>query len=416
MEEDKLKTNVQTENIEQKIETYFNRETLEILTDPLEISYYKNLQYDEIVDSELLGEFDKSGNYLINRDILLELVAVKKVIKESKDNKYILSAPVKDFNSLLFTLQIDDEEDKKVAVLKIIENDLRINGEKELLKTNIARYKDDNDIYFLTKVKKLFNVVDSDNDGKELNNEEFLKIILKKFKDFKLLKKQEVKFEENAKQYLEQIIEILNNNPGKFSEYILRKYNIFLEETKESIGKPKYYKNLKYKLDKLINETKKVVKDPIVESLIGNVRKQYLENAKKTQNEILEIKVATKPNIKEKPKEKKAETEKKIEKKKAVAKKAQIKKKAAKKDASKPTTIYKPSNVDNIKKITDISSIITEEKSKEESLKKVLLDAQLSATYKLIEEKLDKNQDGTKKTIVVGKIHQENQNVNEQTL
>ncbi len=412
MEENKLETNTQTE----KIETYFNRETLENLTDPLEISYYKSLQHDEIVDNELLGEFDKSGNYLISRDVLLELVAVKKIIKESKDNKYILSAPVSEGIVFLFTLQIEDDGDKKIAIMKMIENDVRINGIKEIIKTNIARYKDDNDIYFMTKVKKIFNIVESEGNGKEINNEEFLKIIIKRIKDFKSLKKQDAKFEENAKQYLDQIIDILTKNPGKFSEYILRKYNILLEESKELIGKPKYYKNLKIKLDNLINETRKSLKDSIIENLIKEARKQFLENNKQIQKEILEPKVAIKPNAKEKPKEKKAEgADKKIANKKSGPKKAPPKKKSAKKEADK-SIVYKRRESDNIQKNIDFFPKI---ETKEPNLKKALLDAQLASTHKLLGEKFIKNQDTSKVTIVANKISPEldaSQKTNEQTL
>lgn len=336
MEEDKLKDKNEAEVKESPKETYFNRDTMEILTDSLDISYYKNLQQDEIVDSFLLGEFDSLGNYIINKDILLELVAVKKTIKESKENRYILSAKVKEgFDNFVFTLQIDDEGSQKIAALRLIENDTKPNGVKEILKTSIGRYKDDNDVYFMTKVKKIFNIVEGEAEGKDLNNEEFLKIVLKKLQIFKTLKKHEGEFEENAKNYIESVVAILKNNPGKFSEYVLRKYGIMLDDMKELIGKPKYYKTIKMKLDKLINESKKVIKDTAVNALIDEARKQFLDKCQNTKKAIFEVKVEAKKENKVKPVVKKQEAaEKKVEKKKSAPKKPEAKK-AAKKPVKK---------------------------------------------------------------------------------
>lgn len=294
-------------------QTYLNRETLEILTDPLEISYYKSLQQDEIVKSNLLGEFDNVGNYNINKDILIELVSGRKYIKESQDDKYVLKMPIKEgFNDLMFTLQISQEADKKTAILRLIETYTRYNGIKEIFKTIVARYKDDADIYFFLKIKKLFNIVDVDeSEGKDIKNEEFLKIILKKFQDFKLLETQDPIFDNMAKEYIDNIISILEKNPSKNSKYILRHYSLLVNELKGFSGKPGFNRLLKIKLDKIIDDTNKKIKDFVLEPLIIEARNVFLTKKKEAQKNILEpkqelqAKVETKKE--EKPKVKTAE-------------------------------------------------------------------------------------------------------------
>lgn len=344
---DEIKIEIDSEIKVAEKETYFNRETLEMLTDSLEIIYYKNLQFEEIINNNLLGEFKKNGNYEIDKEILLELISAKKIIKESKDNKYILSVPIKEgFESFVLTLQIEDELDKQIAILKIVETNLKSNGEKELLKTQIGKYKDDRDIYFLIKVKKLFNIVDSENGGKDLDNEEFLKLILKKIQNFKSFKNKSGNLEEIAKDYINKIIEIMKDNPGKYSDYILRHYGIYLLEMQDLTGDSKYYQKMKYKLDNLLNETRKKIKDPVLDPLIEAARKEFLKQFEIIKEEILNPKpVITKPKIKENAQTKRQTQEEKKSgggKKSSAKKIAVAKKVSAKKTAVKNYPTFKP--------------------------------------------------------------------------
>ena len=174
--------NVEKKNTSFKKTEHLNRESLEILTDSINIAYYKILQLEQAVEDKLLGSFDKNGDYSISKDILQEFVVAKKYIKHSKDNQYILAAPTKDgFNELLFALQIESENGIKTAIMRFVEVSASFNNEKGIIRINVARYKDNDDIYFISKVKKIFNIVD-DSDGKEIDNEEFVKIVLKSLK------------------------------------------------------------------------------------------------------------------------------------------------------------------------------------------------------------------------------------------
>ncbi|MDD4110247.1 MAG: hypothetical protein PHS54_01695 [Clostridia bacterium] len=394
------------ENIQQNInvekkQTYLNRESLEILTDPLDISYYKNLQNDEIVRSNLLGEFDNEGIYNISKDILLELVSAKKIIKESQDDKYILNMPTKTgFNELVFTLQVSkDFNNKKVSTLKLIETYVRFNGNKEVLKTIIARYKDDDDIYFILKIKKLFNIIDADeDDGKDINNEEFLKIVLKKFQDFKALEIQEPIFDNVAKEYIDNIINILEKNPGKFSDYILRHYFSFVNELKEIVNKTGSNRLLKIKLDNLINETKKKFKDPILEPLIANARNIYLTKNKEAEENILVPKkdlVKAEEKSKAKPQEKAAESSKPSKKSsskpKAKGKAPQKSKgKEEKKVVQQPFKLFSPAN----KKVNVVEKpAIKPELPKNQTAEKV--DLTIDTSIMLVVSKIKQNEKQT---------------------
>jgi hypothetical protein len=351
--------------------TYFNRETQQTITEPLDISYYKNLQFEEIIENNLLGDFDNFGNYSISKDILIELVAAKKIIKESKDEKFLLFAPVKEgFEKLTFTLQIEDgQNDKKVAILGLVETDNKWDGNKEFFKTIIAKYKDDDDIFFMDKVKKAFNIIDSEDGGKTINNEEFLKIIIKKFKGYKDLKSQDTKFEDAAQKYIDGILAILKNNPGKYSEFILRNYNVYIEEMKPLVGNPKYYKQLRNKLEILLVETRKNFKEPVIDPLIDIVRKEYLESLKTIQKDALEEKVVVaKPATKEKPKEVKKEESSSGAKKsasKSSPKKEESKKAAKKKEDAKN---YPPLKDDEIIKSKIEFALISEKEKAKDKL------------------------------------------------
>lgn len=262
-----------------ELEKHTCRETGEVLTDPVDISYYKVEQKEQIIENLLLGEFDSEGKYVIEKSFLKELVKVKKVIKEQFENKYILISKLGEFGELKFTVQIGEiEEGKKIAVLKFIEISINLNDEREILRTYVASYKDDNDQFFLEKVFKLFNIVkQEDYDGKEIDPEELL-LILRRFKTLYALKTKRVEgLDYISNTYIDEVLAILKKYPSKFSTYISRKYFEFLKEMVGVEGKPKYYIKIKKFLDKLINSSKKEAPKELMDE-IKRSREEYCKN------------------------------------------------------------------------------------------------------------------------------------------
>lgn len=281
-------------NMEQEIkeegkrEEYVCRETGLFLTNPADISFYMCEQNDDVLRNLLLGKFTKEGKYSIDRDYLVELVKIKKAIVEKKENSYLLKAKVLDVE-LKFTLTIDNfETDKKIATLCFVEVNNKIDNNKEVLKTIVARYKDDADIYFTEKVFKVFNVkVQEGIDGDDIDEEE-LANILRRYKEMILLKKKRIEpLDYICNTYIDQVLSILRRYPSKFSEYVLRKYGEKLLEFKDEFGKPLYFVKMKNMLDKIVSGAILEQRDPTVSQLLEKAKLEFVENYKSMHKDLL---------------------------------------------------------------------------------------------------------------------------------
>lgn len=271
---------------EEKFE-YVNRETGLVLTNPVDIAYYKSIQNDEIIDNGLLGGFTKEGKYSIEKRFLRELVEIRKYVVESFEYRYVLNT-ILGGDELRFTLVIEDliSEGKKLATLRFIETVRKEDGSEELLKTIVATYKDDPDIYFVKKAFKVFNIVEKDEVEGKSDNEELLSI-LNRFKEIKSLKAKRISmldFISNA--YVDEILAILRANPCKFSEFVLRKYGESLVLLKNKITSENYYILVKRMLDKILDGAKVQLKDENLSSQILKAKQNYVNNYKNLHEEL----------------------------------------------------------------------------------------------------------------------------------
>lgn len=274
--------------VEGKREEYVCRETGLYLTNPVDISFYMCDQNDEVLRNLLLGKFTKEGKYSIDRDYLIELVKIKKTIAEKKENVYLLKAKLLEIE-LKFTLTIENfEQDKKIATLCFVEVNNKIDDTKEVLKTIVARYKDDADIYFLEKAFKVFNVKTQEGiDGDDINEEE-LSNILRRYKEMLMLRKKRVEsLDYICNTYIDQVLSILRRYPSKFSEYVLRKYGEKLLEFNDGFGKLLYFVKMKNMLDKIIAGAILEQRDPTVAMLLEKAKSEFVENYKTMHKELL---------------------------------------------------------------------------------------------------------------------------------
>ena len=302
-EKSQLQAEVEKQALEEKKVEYMCRETGAVLTDLCDIAYYKIKQHDQIIENILLGQFNQDGHYFIDKPLLLELVKIKKYVLEHYDNKYILTTKISEFGELKFTILIEQlEQDKLTATLRFIEIITKEDDgeEREILRTIVAKYKDDNDQYFLEKVFKAFNISKEPfGDGKEIDDEELL-YILKRMRALAKLKKLRVEsLDYISNTYVDEILAILKKHPCKFSEYILRKYLEFLESMKNMVGKPKYFIKLRKFLDKLIASALSKETDPAIVEAIKKVRKDFCENYENINGKILTPPAPAKPKAKD---------------------------------------------------------------------------------------------------------------------
>ena len=334
--------------VEEKIE-YKNRETGEVLTNPIDISYYKTLQNDLIIENSLLGHFDKLGKYVIEKNFLVELVKIKKYVVDSIENKYVLEAPYTDGEfKLTLVIEYLKAEDKKIATLRFIEFCEKSEGEQEILKTIVATYKDDADSFFIKKAFKVFNIVEKSELGDEID-EEVMLAILKRLKLIKGLKKSRIAmYDFISSGFVDEILAILRANPSKFSEYVLRKYGEGLLLLKDKISKDNYYILVKNMLVSILKSAIHQQKDENVSNLLNNAFKKYLSKYSEMHEELI---AAPKEAIKKKQDEPKTQVESGgssgNEKKKKAGKAKVVAKKAVKKSSVKSGEVY---YFDNTKK------------------------------------------------------------------
>ena len=157
--------------------TWKNHETGEVYENSADILYYKTTLLEEKYKNLTIGDYNLEGNYVISRELLEELVNVNKFISDYQDGVYHLVAKSLsgELFELRFYLRIKKEGGKAIAILSLREI---IEGLADL-ETNIARYKDDDNIYFLQKVAKVFHIFEKkDKSIKEEENEAIIIDIL----------------------------------------------------------------------------------------------------------------------------------------------------------------------------------------------------------------------------------------------
>ncbi len=312
-----------------------------IFTDLNNINYFKQARYFEVLENSLLGEYDNQGRYVISPAVMKELIMLKKTIENSTpatkgvgQNKLIyLKARCGDYY-FRFVVELEQRIEKKentneqatdklidklknsekkdfdlkeietsYATLKLIEEKSYIKGEKSVeIVTPIVNYKDDSDVYFMTKIKKLFNIADDDNDseGRNKANEELAQIILSKLdKNKSVFERLMIQTRINDKIYIDKILSVLTADQ-KFGAFVIRRFNALLREYGHLLdpNDPRYYHNQKLLLDKILfDERGNVPKE--IESVISSLRKTNNTNFEQINEIVGKVQTATKGKSKE---------------------------------------------------------------------------------------------------------------------
>ena len=257
-----------------------------VFTNKDDISYYKASQDFEIAQGLLLGCFDDDGKYYVPDEICKELIGLDKLIEETSSNKYFLSARAGDYK-FKFEVIIEKKEDKKVAYLYFLENISVAGIINKNYHTLVASYIDDDDINFLFRMKKAFNIFARiEAEGKDMKNMDKASKILILKKDL-LNKRNKLYYGRDAldKLYVKEILSILKSAGPAGKRLIL----MYMEAVRS--------KNLnKLKVNKYV--TLRQILDVYLETgliegyfpdkqtlLIREVRNQQMEKSKKVQAE-----------------------------------------------------------------------------------------------------------------------------------
>ena len=257
-----------------------------IFQDKDDISYYKSSQEFEIAQGLLLGNYDDDGKYYIPEELCKELVKIDKIIDETVGNIYYVSAKVGDYK-LKFEILVEEKDDKKAGFLYLIENYKLQNIIEKKFKTLIASYVDDNDINFLFRMKKEFNIwANVEAEGKEMSNLSKASLILARKKQLLELRTKLYYNRDNLdKQYVKQILKILKVS-GPTGKRVLLMYLDLVRTKNLNKLKVNKYVMLRQALDICLDRS-------MVEGYFPNkdvksiriLRNSYMKKAKDLQNE-----------------------------------------------------------------------------------------------------------------------------------
>lgn len=161
------------------------------LDNEADINYFSANQARRVAIGNMLGDYDENGYYVVDEEIIKELVAMPKLIVDSLEGIDLLRGAIKFDNFIHFMLAVEDDKAKLVLLEKI-------NFESNI-KENVGRYSNMNE-YVLQEISipdrdvdknviySKFNIKREDEgmlyDFKDLNETElnFYKGLIKKMK------------------------------------------------------------------------------------------------------------------------------------------------------------------------------------------------------------------------------------------
>lgn len=164
-----------------------------ILSEKEEIDRFRQEQYIDVVDNLLLGNYDESGHYVIQEEIVKELIACRKVIEDRYENLLFLKteAIVNAFSNLHFVVRVteSDKADFNKVTLELLEPIYKAKGFIENTQaTVLKKLVLENNAMFQETVYKEFNIIiNNDNSGAKRESIDYIEGNIKRDtdKDFK---------------------------------------------------------------------------------------------------------------------------------------------------------------------------------------------------------------------------------------
>ena len=254
-----------------------------VLTNEEDIFYYKATQDVEIISNYLLGDFNEDGEYIINEDIIEELVEIPKGVTNEFSNMFFcVSHVVTDYvetEKFVVKTRYDDEDPSiKISTLEVLEDIKKVEGYiVNSLSTPIAEFVDFAGDNYKEKMFNAFNIIDKD----QLSNSQIDKfahgqISLRRKFVASIEKICNPQLEEVHKQAYLKKLEILKKS-GKVGEDTIKLFEDRLKN-KPIIATKNNYKALNELLDSVIEVHKEQLKPVMPE-----IRKVGVEFAEKVE-------------------------------------------------------------------------------------------------------------------------------------
>ena len=274
--------------VEPKNESYQREDSEKGFTrNSIEISLLKaNKKYD-VVSNMLLGNFDENGKYIIPKEILQELISIKKYISQKNNEGTLVKGIYKDgfsFNFLLTTPKENKENGTANSILYIQELISKVNGYiQNTLSTPVGTYVYKYDEFFKQNSWKAFNIFEKD-DGQD---DKTLKISTK-FIDARynylnqVAKASQELYKQLEENYFNRRVSILNEIPQ--GAIVLSEFNKKREKLdKYFIAQNKNkYRFLNELLTSILEaDPNTLAKMPAYNILMGSLNNKYLASVLK---------------------------------------------------------------------------------------------------------------------------------------
>lgn len=226
--------------------------------DKQDIDYFRTTQRNDVIDNSLLGDFNMVGSYVINNNLITELIKMKKIFTDSY-SKAIFCESLKKFDgeSYKFRLNIisnSPSKGKVTASLELLEEISRTNGyykNTNSVMIDSKVFPDTKDVD--SKIFKTYNILNKDSitgDAKIENDFEFPNIIRRR-STLKQLKEMGLNINARVeKELFEKRIEVLKSSPKcaplleEFNRQIFHVKDRFLDKNSKQ-----YYRHLNQVLD-----------------------------------------------------------------------------------------------------------------------------------------------------------------------
>lgn len=262
---------------------------------------YLNHLYNQSAEADgLLGSFDADKHYIIEEDIIKELINCNKLVSSREADKILAVADFDAFK-LDFVIYIQDGENNLKRAGIFVKEKCNLEFKQKTLETYVDSFVYENSALFYEELKKRYKLFSVDeSEGIDLKNSGFLKIINKKTAS-KKYKTSIPFFLDLDREYVKKMLALLRTS-GPYGAELINQLRLLVEEKKLNKNAPTYWRDLKDLVDKtIIDNIGLFNKDTI--DLMNKVQNEYLQAHGKTKADSTKIEeaAAAAPSKKKKP-------------------------------------------------------------------------------------------------------------------
>lgn len=178
--------------------------------------------------NNLLGYFNTNNIYIINPEVMENLIELKKVVLDRNGATLKCNSYLHGFGNIDFEITFKYDNPNAVCELYLVENINKINGlVRNPLKTKIAVYQNKFDKNFITKMIYAFNLVEDSTCMEQPNLEEMFKsyIYIRKNYNEKLYLKEQDNYNKMFKNLVDTQLKYFSKGKSQFCKDVYKLFN-----------------------------------------------------------------------------------------------------------------------------------------------------------------------------------------------